>query len=120
MIHIKKQELEVIEHKHLLDTIRLYPELRELTVSKEDNKSKDTVLLNPAQTKIMEVFLRNPDKILSREDIISKAFDPERASKIKYPRTVDVYVCALNRIMRTEFELNHVITTVVGRGYILN
>ncbi|MFI5205357.1 MAG: winged helix-turn-helix domain-containing protein, partial [Candidatus Paceibacterales bacterium] len=66
--------------------------------------------------RILEYFMRNPDKVLSREDIIANIWDFEYDS---FSNVVDVFVNKVrNKIDKGR--VNKLIETVHGIGYRLN
>jgi len=85
------------------------PELRQLT-----EKGEMPISLTPLETKVLEVFASNPEKIYTRKDLILLSHGE---GKTATARTIDILIMRLRRKLgETPAEPHHIIT-VSGQGY---
>jgi DNA-binding response OmpR family regulator len=86
---------------------RLDTERMELT------KGGEAIPLNVQEFRLLEVFVKNPDRILSRDTLLTEAwgYDTETAT-----RTVDVHVAWLRQKLGEQDRPRHLVT-VRGYGY---
>lgn len=68
------------------------------------------------EAKILEVLLKNPRAIYSREDLIKAIWVEENRHEIS-PRTVDVHINRLRRFLKENIESADLINTVRSQGY---
>ncbi len=77
-------------------------------------KQGEVVSLTTNEFKILTIFLMNPEKLFSREELVDKAFGIDYEG---FDRTVDTYI----KNIRQKIEFNHkapsYIVTVYGIGY---
>ncbi len=86
--------------------IVLNRETKELTVREE------RVVLSSAQYALMEVFIRHPNMVLSRSQLIEQAFDTNFTS---FERAVDSHIGRLRKLIHSEnFKP---LRTIYGLGY---
>jgi len=84
--------------------VRLDPATREVTVAGE------TVSLSPREYDLLEFFLRHPDRVVTKTELLDRVWD---ARGVGYePNTVEVYVGYLRRKLGPGL-----IETVRGAGY---
>lgn len=69
--------------------------------------------LGPKEYRLLELFLRHPDRVFSREQLLDRIWGSQ--SYIE-DRTVDVHILRLRKSLKP-FNLNHLIETVRGSGY---
>jgi len=69
--------------------------------------------LGPTEYKLLEFFMRNPDRVFSREQLLNRVWG---STVYVEDRTVDVHILRLRKALKPA-GLNHLITTVRGSGY---
>jgi len=69
--------------------------------------------LGPTEYKLLEFFMRNPDRVFSREQLLNRVWG---STVYVEDRTVDVHILRLRKALKPA-DLNHLITTVRGSGY---
>lgn len=79
-----------------------------------DNK---IIHLGPTEFKIMEMLIRSPRSILSREHIIEQVWGKDKDIE---PRTVDVHVNRIRSLVKIREDEPPLIKTVRSGGYCLN
>jgi DNA-binding response OmpR family regulator len=72
------------------------------------------IQLTTMEFDILAVFLRNPGKVLTRDQIMNKTHDMDWEA---FNRTVDVLVSRLRRKLRDDPRESRLIKTIWGRGY---
>lgn len=72
--------------------------------------------LTAAEGKLLQLFLRSPNRILSRDQLLCG----DLADDGSFERSVDVLVSRLRRKLEGKFKPALVIRTVYGEGYVLN
>lgn len=72
--------------------------------------------MGPRELRLLELFLLQPDQLLTREKIIAHL---NQEGEINYPRTVDVLVSRLRRRLSV-YGLDENLRSVRSRGYILD
>lgn len=75
------------------------------------------VSLNGAELELLRVFVRHPNRVLSRDDLIGWLKGYERDA---YDRSVDVRVTRLRRKIETDPARPQYVRTVRGEGYLFN
>lgn len=75
----------------------------------------DVVPLTALETDLLDVFARNPDRVLSRDDILDLCADPEAEP---FSRSVDTRVVRLRRKIERDPSRPQAIRTVHGQGYV--
>ncbi len=75
----------------------------------------DAAELTQAETNLMAVFMRNPDAVLSRDELMTRAFGREYQA---FDRTIDVHVARLRAILKRHPRQAGRISTVWGAGYL--
>ena len=77
----------------------------------------DRIDLTPKEFELMRLFLTNPGKAFSREELLEKVWGESYKG---YNRTIDSHINRLR--LKIESSTNHpqIITTVWGVGYKLN
>jgi DNA-binding response OmpR family regulator len=99
------------ENNHLL----AFEDLRLDTWSKTAERADKEIALTAKEYQLLELFLRNPNKILSREYIAEQVWGIGFDTGTNF---IDVYVNYLRRKIEKDFK-NKLIHTVIGMGYIL-
>ncbi len=99
------------EENHLL----LFDDLRLDTWSKTAERNGKKIILTAKEYTLLELFMQNPNKILSREYIAEKVWEIGFDTGTNF---IDVYVNYLRKKIEKEFK-NKLIHTVIGMGYIL-
>jgi len=95
--------------------IKFYQETGE--IRREDGKY---AFIRPGlEAKILEVLLRKPKVIYSREDLIKEIWVGENREEIS-PRTVDVHINRLRRFLKENIESADLINTVRSQGYCID
>lgn len=74
----------------------------------------EEIHLTPNEYKILETFMRSPNRLFSREDLIHYAFHGEFHG---YDRTIDTYIKSLRKKVEPNDGKGQFIRTVHGRGY---
>lgn len=69
--------------------------------------------LGPTEYKLLEFFMRNPDRVFSREQLLNRVWG---STVYVEDRTVDVHILRLRKALKPMC-LSHVIETVRGSGY---
>lgn len=72
--------------------------------------------LTAAEGKLLQLFLRSPNRILSRDQLLCGELGDDGS----FERSVDVLVSRLRRKLEGKFKPALVIRTVYGEGYLLN
>lgn len=72
--------------------------------------------LTSAEGKLLQLFLRSPNRILSRDQLLCGDLGDDGS----FERSVDVLVSRLRRKIEGKFKQALVIRTVYGEGYVLN
>lgn len=72
--------------------------------------------LTAAEGKLLQLFLRSPNRILSRDQLLCGDLGDDGS----FERSVDVLVSRLRRKLEGKFKPALVIRTVYGEGYLLN
>ncbi|AZZ35600.1 hypothetical protein CIK05_01895 [Bdellovibrio sp. qaytius] len=86
--------------------LKLYPERFEIELDGRFER------LSEIEYTMLKIFLTNPNKKISREDILKTIWNDTRVEE----RTVDVHVSSLRRKLK---DFNHQIKALYGSGYIL-
>ena len=105
----RERHLEVVLLEARLAALDLHVDLRLDLRSRRVQVGSDTIDLTAREFALLEVFLRHPDQVLSREQILGHVwgYDFDPASNV-----VDVYV----RALRTKIGAQR-LETVRGMGY---
>ncbi len=69
--------------------------------------------LGPTEYKLLEFFMRNPDRVFSREQLLNRVWG---TNVYVEDRTVDVHILRLRKALKPA-DLSHLIVTVRGSGY---
>ncbi|MBS1532832.1 MAG: response regulator transcription factor [Bacteroidetes bacterium] len=85
------------------------------TWSKTAQRAGKEIALTAKEYQLLELFLRNPNKILSREYIAEQVWEIGFDTGTNF---IDVYVNYLRKKVEKDFK-NKLIHTVIGMGYIL-
>lgn len=96
-----------------LDNGRIIVKLNEMMIFKDDTK----IELTANEFKILTSFINNPNKVLSREQLINAAFGHEYES---YDRTIDTYIKNIRQKLEDDPKTPAYIVTVYGAGYRMN
>ena len=89
----------------------------DLTVDLEQHEVRvcdSIVQLTPAEFKLLEIFVRAPNRVFSRQDLIRRAFGHDYEGM---ERTVDVHVKSIRKKIESENKKPSPIVTVYGVGY---
>ena len=100
-----------IEGNHLL----MFDDLKLDTWSKTAERAGKQITLTAKEYQLLELFLRNPNKILSREYIAEQVWEIGFDTGTNF---IDVYVNYLRKKIEKDFK-SKLIHTVIGMGYIL-
>ncbi len=71
------------------------------------------VSLGPTEYKLLEFFMRNPDRVFSREQLLNRVWG---STVYVEDRTVDVHILRLRKALKPA-GVSHLINTVRGSGY---
>lgn len=71
------------------------------------------VSLGPTEYKLLEFFMRNPDRVFSREQLLNRVWG---STVYVEDRTVDVHILRLRKALKP-VGVSHLINTVRGSGY---
>lgn len=87
-------------------------------VAIDDDSHKITISgkeleLSITEYNLLKLFIKNPDKLLSREQILNHVWG--RSSHVEL-RTVDVHILRLRKALKV-FQKDHMLKTVRGAGY---
>ena len=93
----------------------LFDDLKLDTWSKTAERAGKQIALTAKEYTLLELFMRNPNKILSREYIAEKVWEIGFDTGTNF---IDVYVNYLRKKIEKDFK-SKVIHTVIGMGYIL-
>lgn len=99
------------EDEHLL----VFDDLKLDTWSKTAERGGKQIALTAKEYTLLELFMRNPNKILSREYIAGKVWEIGFDTGTNF---IDVYVNYLRKKIEKDFG-SKLIHTVIGMGYIL-
>ncbi|OOM77771.1 alkaline phosphatase synthesis transcriptional regulatory protein SphR [Clostridium sp. BL-8] len=80
-------------------------------------KQNEAVSLTANEFKILIVFLSNPEKVFSREELVEKAFGIDYEG---FDRTVDTYIKNIRQKIESNPKEPEYIVTVYGMGYKFN
>ncbi len=95
--------------------IKFYQETGE--IRRDDGKY---AFIRPGlEAKILEILMRDPRAIYSREDLIKVIWVGENRNEIS-PRTVDVHINRLRRFLKENIESADLINTVRSQGYCID
>jgi two-component system copper resistance phosphate regulon response regulator CusR len=100
-----------IEDNHLL----IFDDLKLDTWSKTAERDGKKIALTAKEYTLLELFMQNPNKILSREYIAEKVWEIGFDTGTNF---IDVYVNYLRKKIEKDFK-SKLIYTVIGMGYIL-
>lgn len=79
-----------------------------------NNSDKTVVMLSTGEFKLLKVFIENPNKILTRDDLISLT---QGRDSFPYERSIDNMISRLRRKIETDQAKPVYIQTVWGGGY---
>jgi len=74
----------------------------------------ETVQLRPKEAELLALFMRNPGKVLSRQEIMRKVWETDYVADT---RTLSVHVCWLRQKVEDEAPPPRLLRTVRGVGY---
>jgi two-component system copper resistance phosphate regulon response regulator CusR len=83
--------------------------------SKEVTRAGELINLTAKEFQLLEYFMRNRNRVLSRSDIAEKVWDLNFDTKTN---VIDVYVNFLRKKIEKDFD-SRLIHTQVGMGYIM-
>ncbi|MFK8040052.1 MAG: winged helix-turn-helix domain-containing protein [Rickettsiaceae bacterium] len=109
---ILRRSKPVLENK-IISYKDVHLNLSTYTVKRQDK----AIHLGATEFKILKLFMKSPDTIFSRTNIISHVWPPEK--KIE-KRTVDVHINRLRMLMKINKGEEPLIKTVRASGYCLN
>jgi len=99
--------------RNLVDPVLKVADLELDTNSFEVKRGKRKILLSKKEYAVLEYLMRNKDKILTKEQIISHVWDYDADI---LPNTVEVFIKNLRRKIDRPFS-RHLIKTIRGFGY---
>lgn len=105
---VKQNQAEQQDDCIRCEEIELYPE--QCRVSRSGNE----VNLSPKEFKILELFMRNPNRVWSREQLLERVWGPDFMGDSK---TVDVHIRWLREKLESDPSSPLHIQTVRGFGY---
>lgn len=82
-----------------------------------DVPEKGEQQLTPKLTRLLELFMRNPDKVISRKDLMEQVWD---TSYVGDTRTLDVHIRWIRQAIEADPANPTLLTTIHSVGYILN
>ncbi|MEN9464726.1 MAG: Phosphatase regulon transcriptional regulatory protein [Pseudomonadota bacterium] len=82
-------------------------------LSQRVRTEKTEIVLGPLEFKLLEFFLRHPDRVFNRDQLLNHVWG---GSVYIEDRTVDVHVLRLRKALKVA-DLSHIIETVRGSGY---
>jgi DNA-binding response OmpR family regulator len=88
----------------------IYLDLKEYEVK----VNGEPVWLTPTEVKLLAMFLREPGRVFTREQMIEQVFGREFDS---YDRSVDTHISNLRRKLNSSSEESRYIQTIYGVGY---
>jgi DNA-binding response OmpR family regulator len=88
----------------------IYLDLKEYEVK----VNGEPVWLTPTEVKLLAMFLREPGRVFTREQMIEQVFGREFDS---YDRSVDTHISNLRRKLNSNSEESRYIQTIYGVGY---
>jgi len=97
------------------DHLLIFDDLKLDTWSKTAERSGKQIALTAKEYTLLELFLKNPNKILSREYIAEQVWEIGFDTGTNF---IDVYVNYLRKKVEKDFKTK-LIHTVIGMGYIL-
>lgn len=77
-------------------------------------KQGEEIHLTPTEYKIFELLVRSPNRVFSREQIISYALEDEFAG---YDRSIDTYIKSIRQKVEPDGKMPRYFVTVYGVGY---
>lgn len=77
-------------------------------------KKGDLVSLTPVQYKLLMLFVRNPNKVFSRDELIDKILGLDFKG---YDRTIDAHIKNVRKKIENDPKSPMYISTVFGVGY---
>lgn len=108
---LMRRKKSKVEDDHTL----MFDDLKLDTWSKTAERSGKQIALTAKEYTLLELFMRNPNKILSREYIAEQVWEIGFDTGTNF---IDVYVNYLRKKIEKDFK-NKLIHTVIGMGYIL-
>jgi len=103
------------EVEHQDDGMLTFSDLKLNTWTKTAERSGVEIILTTKEYHLLELFMRNPNKTLSRDFIAEKVWDIQFDTGTNF---IDVYVNYLRKKLEKEGQ-SKLIQTVIGMGYIL-
>ena len=73
--------------------------------------------LTPKQAKLLEVFMQNPGRLLTRKTLIQRVWNTDYTGDT---RTLDVHISWLRQAVEAESKKPRLIRTIRGMGYRLD
>jgi len=108
---LRRQPLETQRNEHQLS----FQDLHLDTYSKEVNRGGKNIELSAREFILLELFMRNPNRLLSRQFIAEQAWDIHFETGTN---VIDVYINFLRKKIDKDFE-RKLIHTKINMGYIL-
>lgn len=98
-LHLRIENLLKKSYKNQSEFIEINENLKYNLLTKELFQNESLVKLSMKETKLLELFLKNPNKILSKEEIFEKVWDfDEEASEM----SLRVYIKNLRKFLGNE------------------
>jgi len=92
------------------NNIIIDPAHQSVTVRGKEN------MLSTTRFRVLQSLAQHPGKILSRSEIMDKAYGPEGATEI-FDRTIDAHIRAIRLVLEEEPHTPRYLHTVIGSGY---
>lgn len=96
-----------------LETQLQHNELTLEPLSQRVKAGEQNLNLSSIEFKLLECFMRNPDRVFSREQLLNRVWG---STVYIEDRTVDVHILRLRKALKS-VNLSHLIETVRGAGY---
>lgn len=96
-----------------LETQLQHHELTLEPLSQRVKAGEQNLNLSSIEFKLLECFMRNPDRVFSREQLLNRVWG---STVYIEDRTVDVHILRLRKALKS-VNLSHLIETVRGAGY---
>lgn len=109
----------LIEEKSKSTHFVRYKDLSLNIKTQKVNRGHKSALLQSTEYKILELFMKYPNVVFPRNEIISYVWDKDMVTSIS-PRTVDVHINRLRNILKSKLNIDDAVRTVRSQGYYLS
>lgn len=97
----------------LLEQQLMHADIQMDVLSQRVSVQGKEVILGPTEYKLLEFFMRHPDRVFSREQLLNRVWG---STVYVEDRTVDVHILRLRKALKPA-GVSHLINTVRGSGY---